>query len=384
MNRQLSSTELVDLVRRVFSPQPEDERLAFVVDLPDDLVPDNPGWEQRRELALQWWLALEPRKEELGLKSISLYFYRNARTNNGNLPAMATRYDGGPLPRSAQEIESRQVPFDSVFESHRLFIAPTELSATAPLKIAAAQFGLRAATMPGFSSAMVPALGLDYSIVGARVARLKTLLDEATRCELKLSTPGASHLLSLDLRHRTAHASTGLIPKPGTAGNLPSGEAYIVPYEGELPGDPSQSCGELPVQLGEDVVVYRIEGNRAVEVLSGNRTSQLEADRLKAEPAYGNLAELGLGVLGEFGIAPVGEVLLDEKLGLHIAFGRSEHFGGQVGPASFRDPGQVVHIDRVYVPALQPLISVDSVNLETPRGPVPLMVHGSYVVDWES
>jgi phosphoribosylaminoimidazole-succinocarboxamide synthase len=33
-----------------------------------------------------------------------------------------------------------------------------------------------------------------------------------------------------------------------------------------------------------------------------------------------------------------------EKLGLHIAFGRSDHFGGQVGAAKFSKPEEVVHV----------------------------------------
>jgi hypothetical protein len=136
------------------------------------------------------------------------------------------------------------------------------------------------------------------------------------------------------------------------------------------------------VQFGDDIVIYRIEENRAVEVLSDNATSLSQRKLLEQEPAYGNMAELGLGVLGEFGIEPVGEVLLDEKLGLHIAFGRSEHFGGQVGPTAFRDPCRVVHIDRVYVPALQPLVTVEKVVLESTTGAVELMRRGAYVVDW--
>jgi leucyl aminopeptidase (aminopeptidase T) len=356
--------------------------MAFLVDLPDQEVPDNPSWSERRGIAVDWWRRLRPRHEELGLEEVNLVFYRNARTNNGNLPAMAAIHEDSAIPQNASEIENRQVPFDRIFETHQIFIAPTQMSATAPLKVAAKEFGLRAATMPGFTAAMLPALGLDYGVVGSRVQRLKALLDEATGCQLELRTPESSHRLHLDLRYRGAHASTGLIHEHGTAGNLPSGEAYIVPYEGERSGEPSRSHGELPVQFGEDIVVYRIEENRAVEVLSSNATSQHEKKRLELEPAYGNLAELGLGVLGEFGVEPVGEVLLDEKLGLHIAFGRSEHFGGQVGPSSFRDPARVVHIDRVYVPALQPRIGVSFVTLETPGGAVELMRNGAYVIEW--
>ncbi len=64
-----------------------------------------------------------------------------------------------------------------------------------------------------------------------------------------------------------------------------------------------------------------------------------------------------------FGIAPIGEVLLDEKLGLHIAFGRSDHFGGAVGPKDFSSPQEVIHLDRIYIPATQPRILVKSIIL---------------------
>lgn len=100
---------------------------------------------------------------------------------------------------------------------------------------------------------------------------------------------------------------------------------------------------------------------------------------LAKEPAYANLAELGLGVLAAFGVKPVGSVLLDEKLGLHIAFGRSEHFGGQVGPDAFSSPEAVVHIDRVYVPETQPDVLPAFVDLVFEGGErLPLMRDGEF------
>ena len=133
------------------------------------------------------------------------------------------------------------------------------------------------------------------------------------------------------------------------------------------------------MQFGDEVVVYRIEGNRAVAVLSEGEASRAEARRIVDEPAYANLSELGLGVLGDFGLAPTGSILLDEKLGLHVAFGRSDHFGGVVGPGDFSSPEAVVHIDRVYIPEVQPRIRVVSVDLDGPDGPRPLMRDGLYV-----
>jgi len=178
------------------------------------------------------------------------------------------------------------------------------------------------------------------------------------------------------------HASGGLITEPGTAGNLPSGEAYIVPYEGERPNESSRSAGELPVQLNGELVIYTIAANRALRVEGEGPRAQAERELIIEEPAYANLAELGLGVLADFGIEPCGEVLLDEKLGLHIAFGRSEHFGGTVGPAQFTRPERVVHIDRVFVPKVQPRIEVARVALRGPRGATTVIEHDRFVVDF--
>jgi leucyl aminopeptidase (aminopeptidase T) len=207
------------------------------------------------------------------------------------------------------------------------------------------------------------------------------LLDRAEGADFCFETPGGMCQLHVDLRYRTGHASGGLLPSPGLAGNLPSGEAYIVPYEGELPGDPSRTSGVMPVQFGAELVRYRIAQNKAVEVLSEGPRSRAEAALLAKEPAYGNLAELGLGVLSAFGIQPIGEILLDEKLGLHLAFGRSDHFGGQVGPAQFSGPEAVIHIDRVYVPETQPDVQVLAADLTMADGKtVALMRDGDYVV----
>jgi len=248
----------------------------------------------------------------------------------------------------------------------------------------APRFGCRAATMPGFSPAMVPALRLDYTEVNRRVHLLKDLLDRAVAADLRFVVDGGTeHRLHLDLRHRKAHASGGLLPKPGTAGNLPSGEAYIVPYEGELDGHPTATAGLLPIQFADEVVFFEIVNNVAQRVISDGPFSTREAALLAAEPARGNIAELGLGVLSAFGIEPIGEVLLDEKLGLHVALGRSEHFGGQVGPQQFSVPDAVIHQDHIYLPQIQPRIAVAAANLLFDDGEtLELMRDGDYVIEF--
>ena len=377
---RLEADELIALIRRVFAPTADDRRLALLVDLPDARLPDNPDWAARRAMAAEWAALLASRRETLGL-DVSLYAYRNVATNNADLPASLTRVEPARLPANADGLDPAAAEATAdVVARHSLILAPTELSATAPLKLLARTHRFRAATMPGFAAAMIPALRLDYGEVRRRVRVLKDLLDRAVRADLVFEVDGRdTHALALDLRHRAAHASDGVLDTPGTAGTLPSGEAYIVPYEGEVPGDPSGSNGVLPVQFGADVVLFRIEANRAVRVTGEGAAAAEQAAWLAREPAYGNLAELGLGVLADLGVQPVGEILLDEKLGLHVAFGRSDHFGGQVGAAAFSRPDAVVHIDRVYLPALQPRVVPRRVDLSLEDGTtVALMRDGSY------
>ncbi len=379
MTEKLSGQELTQLVRRVFAPTTADQGLAIMVDLPDAAVPDNPAWRQRRAMAAEWAGLLEAHRAELGLRRISLAWYPNAGGNNADLPPTCCCGVTGPDPATADDLRSRpQTSFEELFAAHSLLLAPTELSATAPLKVAARTSAFRAATMPGFLPEMIPALRLDYGEINRRVDLLKRLLDEAESARIEFRVGARRHELLLDLRHRTAHASGGLLHANGSAGNLPSGEAYVVPYEGEIPGDPSRSAGELPVQIGGEVVVYRIEGNKAAAVLSEGPRSAEERALIAREPAYANLAELGLGVLADFGLRPVGSILLDEKLGLHVAFGRSDHFGGSVGPGRFSSPSAVVHLDRVYIPETQPLIAVDAVTLRAPGGERAIMAGGRY------
>ncbi len=383
----LTGEELAAMVQRVFVPTASDDALAIIVDLPDEKVADDPAWAARREMAAGWARALAGQGAALGGMAINLYLYRNAWRNNADLPGEAYLHPGeAPLPDRFEALapDAEPVPFARLLQENSIILAPTHFSATAPLKLAAGEHGFRAATMPGFTGAMIPALRLDYGEINRRVDLCAGLLTEAEGADFVFVVDGArEHRLHLDLRHRAAHASGGLFPRGGVAGNLPSGEAYIVPYEGEVEGAASRTAGELPVQLGDEVAVHRVQNNRSVAVTGEGEAAAQEAAALAAEPAYGNLSELGLGVLGDFGLAPTGEILLDEKLGLHIAFGRSDHFGGQVGARDFSGPEAVVHIDRVYTESMQPRVVVKSADLIMPGGErKPLMRDGEYQLGW--
>jgi hypothetical protein len=158
-----------------------------------------------------------------------------------------------------------------------------------------------------------------------------------------------------DLRHRTAEVDDGRLDgSPGSARviNLPSGEAFIAPYEGEIEGDSSRTRGEMPVWAapGEGFVSVVVESNRIVEIRDDGNAAEFAAEvsaLLAQDKALRNVAELGLGCNPS--AAVTGNVLEDEKVvGMHWALGRSDHIGGSVGPEHFSDPSLVTHMDFVY------------------------------------
>jgi len=381
MSINLTASQFANLIQKVFAPVSDQRTVCLLVDVPNARTPDNTKWQDRRAIAFEWFETLTQHKDEVLLDAVYLLFYENVGNNNAELPDKAYDLHGEiqELDINRLRLEGQEISLPRMFPEVNMILALTEFSATAPLKILAPKYGFKAATMPGFSREMIPALELDYEAVHKKVMAFKDRLDRASGIKMRFFCVGKTFSLFIDLRSRIAHASSGLLREGGCAGNLPSGEAYIVPYEGEL-DMPSETSGQLPVQFENEVVVYEIENNRAVRVLSHGSFSDKERKKLAEEPAYGNLAEIGFGVLGSFGIQPIGEVLLDEKLGLHIAFGRSDHFGGSVGPDDFRIPENVVHIDRIYIPEVQDKVRVEEVVLFYSEGEEVIMRDNSSTI----
>jgi leucyl aminopeptidase (aminopeptidase T) len=205
------------------------------------------------------------------------------------------------------------------------------------------------------------ALSADYAEVARKAHILAAKLDQAVGARVEFTT---GHQVYFDLRHRQADPDDGQLhaDKKGIRLiNLPSGEACIAPYEGELKGQPSRTEGTIPAMYDDELVLFKVEKNRIVEV-SGDGPQAAEKRRYFAvDQARRNIAELGLGCNDKAVVS--GVVLEDEKvLGLHWAYGRSDHLGGTVGVAAFSDPRNVVHQDIVY--AKDSPISVASLALE--------------------
>jgi leucyl aminopeptidase (aminopeptidase T) len=268
---------------------------------------------------------------------------------------------GEVLFRKALEMELRAVlmvmeptgvsgaePSDAVAEAMKrcdIVLCPTEHSLThTRARKAACDGGARIATMPGITTEMFTAGAIlaDYGEVADLSDRVTELLDQAE--EARIEKQGA--LLTLSLKDRSGISSRGLFHKPGEAGNLPTGEAYIAPVEGSAEGEliiDGSFVGvgalsaplKVTVERGQAVAFHGPDAGRVEELLGSNREAR-------------NLGELGIGTNPKARL--IGNVLEDEKVygTVHIAFGSNATFGGRVQAG--------IHVDGVM---LKPTLYLD-------------------------
>ncbi|MBK34786.1 MAG: hypothetical protein CME26_04560 [Gemmatimonadetes bacterium] len=344
----------------VFHPE-EGERVLVMTDEPGS-GQDSAAWRERREMAAEWHDLLVDRQAELGIEVLPFVTFPATGGHNADLPLKA----GDPI--SLEKALSRATAV----------VAPTEFSSSAPMVAwCTSHEDTRAATLPGVARRTEgTALSADYGEVARRCERLRSLLDQAVEAKVTFDT---GHEWQVDLRYRTAMTDDGQLSrdKASRVINLPGGEGFQVPYEGERDGEPSGTAGKVPVALDDDVAVFIVEQNCVVDVEGMGREAQRLRTAFAEEPAHGNIAEFAFGCNPEAVVW--GNVLEDEKAGFHWAYGRSEHLGGTVGPEAFSSPDRVLHQDIVY--AKDSAIKVTEVTLIAEDGAACAVIRdGDYVV----
>jgi hypothetical protein len=353
----------------VFDPA-AGERVAVVVDRPIPGVPDNDAWRERRSMAAGWREGLARLGATVGFETMPLVSFPTTGRSGADFPAEG-------------EAAERTIAMAGVLDGTSLLLALTEFSMTAALcdvcKRRPGADVFRAASMPGVQKWMEEtSLAADYREVARRCRVLKEAFRDADRAEVLFST---GHRCLFDLRHRVCEADDGYLHRDKNDDipviNLPSGETFEVPYEGEIEGDASRTRGELPVHEDGQTVVFRVEGNRIVEVVGGGSVAERYRSFFRADPVRGNVAEVAFGCNDDAKVT--GNVLEDEKAGFHWAYGRSDHLGGKVGLAAFRSPANVVHQDIVYAKGSP--IAVASAELVQASGRrIAVIRDGAYVL----
>ncbi len=344
--------DLRKLLCDVFNPQ-QGERVAVACDLPRDPADDTAAWRDRRAMAAEWRECFEQLGAERGFETLPLLSFDATYANNAELPEKGTM--GG-----------RQVAISEVLSGATLATFLTQYSATAPLDFYCQQKeDFRAASLPGVEKRMEQtALAADYQEVARRCKILYDVMQGAEGLQVSFST---GHRCYFDLRFRKPEMDDGFLPRFKQGDrliNLPSGETFIVPYEGERALEASKTEGVLPISLKGETVLLVVSRNRIRSVEGVGPQAAAMREIFAADPARENIAEVAFGC-NEWAKV-TGIVLEDEKAGFHWAFGRSDHLGGTVGVSAFKKRENVIHQDVVY--ALESPIQVNDARLIKPNG----------------
>jgi leucyl aminopeptidase (aminopeptidase T) len=357
--------DLEKLLGSVFETE-RGETVVVACDLPTPHAPDSPAWADRRKLAAEWRDAFERIGRRAGFTTRPLLTFPATGASGADLPT------GGTM-------AGADVAIDQVLLEATLACFLTEYSATAALDgYTRRKADFRAASLPGLERRMEgSALAADYREVARRCHILEEILDGAESLDVRFST---GHTCAFDLRFRKPEADDGYLPRRKKGDriiNLPSGETFIVPYEGEQSALPSRTAGIIPVARGGEIILLRIDRNRVADVIGDGREAEAMRLLFAIDGARTNIAEVAFGCNDHAVVT--GNVLEDEKAGFHWAYGRSDHLGGTVGVAAFADRANVVHHDIVYARG-NPIIVAEATVRRAGARPTTVMRDGAYLV----
>jgi leucyl aminopeptidase (aminopeptidase T) len=215
-------------------------------------------------------------------------------------------------------------------------LCPTSKSLThTNARRAAKELGVRVATLPGINEEIfVRCMNADYNRIAALTNRLCALLDETS--VIRVTSPSGTDI-TMPKQGRKAIASHGLFHAKGEGGNLPTGEAYLAPVEGQSTGVVVVDGSFAGIGKLSEPVTIRVKNGFAAEISGGAQAREIEKMLDVYAPLSRNVAEFGIGT-NERAIVS-GAILEDEKIlgTIHIAFGDNVSMGGSVNVRSHLD-----------------------------------------------
>ncbi|ARK25134.1 aminopeptidase [Sporosarcina sp. P37] len=186
--------------------------------------------------------------------------------------------------------------------------------------------GISVITMPGITEDMFlnGAMSADYSRVEEETFSMTERLTEANTVTIQT---GEAHELVIPVTGRDGVPSTGVFRGQAASGNLPSGEAYIAPLEGEAEGRIEINGSISGIGLVAEPVLLTIEKGRLIDASGEDGKKLLE---LLGDGDGRYLCELGIGT--NHAARLTGNILEDEKAyeTIHVAFGSNHTFGGKI------------------------------------------------------
>jgi leucyl aminopeptidase (aminopeptidase T) len=196
--------------------------------------------------------------------------------------------------------------------------------------------GARISTLPGITEDMMTrCLNADYNRIAELSNKLKEILDPAKI--IRVTSKNGTDI-TMPKEGRVAKADTGIVHNPGEMSNLPAGETFLAPLEGQSNGVVVVDGSMAGVGILKNTKIKIIvKDGYATEVTGGKEAEALvklfEPHGLPAR----NVAEFGIGT--NYKAKLTGEILEDEKVmgTIHIAFGDNMSMGGVVNVPSHLD-----------------------------------------------
>jgi aminopeptidase len=244
------------------------------------------------------------------------------------------------LPRKTNG-EEPPPPVAELMARADVVLCPTSKSLThTDARRRASAAGARIATLPGVTEAiMIRCMNADYHRIAERTHRLCALMEQTA--VIRVESPAGTNL-RLPIAGRRPHASSGLFRERGQSGNLPTGEAYLAPLEGQSSGVVVVDGSMAGIGVVAQPIRIVVEDGYATEITGGAQAEQLVALLEPHGRDARNVAEFGIGTNDRAELR--GVILEDEKVmgTIHVAFGDNKSMGGSIRVASHLD-GLVIH-----------------------------------------
>jgi leucyl aminopeptidase (aminopeptidase T) len=346
--------DLVRLLRTVFELNPG-ESFGVFTDLPNPrevvgfayLKKD--GYGPQKHAYDTVYQGLVAARAELEFEDVAFYGYTETGGSNLDLPDTVVTPDG-------EEIALRDV-----LQRHTIVLYMGSYSATAPITALAKEMQFRGATMHGANDIVLASgLAVDYEEVSARAERLRAGMTRADSMRMEWDVADRRVALTLHLGQQEAQKSHGLVRTLGDVANLPAGEVYYVPEGAD---------GLMPIKFedeAETIAIFQVadRGITCIEqfVQGDEKHVQRFLDMIEFDPNAGQLTELGLGTQE---LPWAGTDIQDEKIigTAHVATGRSDHLGGDISSANFKDKKNAYHNDILFTPVKTPEIALVRVTM---------------------
>jgi len=335
----MSQERIQTLINSALQPK-SGEKLLFVTDEPNG--PLDSERQDRRDLLLRWLKAASDLSKKIGFEVLPLLKYAEPGKHNAHFPS-----DGLFGGESVSNVVD-------IIKSADIVVAMTTYSQTADLKEIAKQTGsVRGLSMPTVVSSNEGAMSVDHDAMNELGSKAMNVVKDAIGFEIVFNVSTLVFSLYVDTRHANWHMSPGFSRNPGDGfTNLPGAEFYCTPYEGVHPGalaaiGESQTKGVWPVHSAEDgqTVLLLVEKNKIVGIPGDSAFARKFRNLIKEDPNAANVAELGFGLNPN---ARLGNILEEEKAGIHIAYGKNSHFGTKGSWSGVVDAS--THQDVVYAP----------------------------------